>query len=994
MLNKTLKRIFVCILSTLCCIFALLGVACTPKGGNSSDSSNPSEELKVTRLELSNINLDIDLYGEKELVATVYSNDTPINETVNWSVSDDTIVKVVDNGNSAVLRGLKVGSATVTVSVEDIVKTCTCVVTDRTGQIPKLVLNNSNVAITVGSDYSIVPTVYYDSVVVSDELDYTFSIEDSTIATLTEAADGLSAVLKGLKIGKTNVYIATEYKDVNLNAKVMVEVKTSAVLSLNQKNLYFYKAVPGYDIFMEEVTATITPEEGQTVDYDKLIWESSNEEVVTVEKGANGVCFVENGKAGNAVITASYQVMEGVVLKEQINVLVEESSVKYTEHPTLSDEGLLLTLEDGEWFQYPKAINLAGKTSEDRLINFGVIPQTVGTSDFNTLYLRLTDVEDESNYVELKFYRYQNKDDYDFTVVAAATSNNPDTYVGYTNEKGNYGCWTAANFLGEANAAAGNSYYSLSFDDSSNSMYAYSQSKSMAIISDLDDTDYYYTGLEAWEGFESGKVYISLRTVGHIDSNVKSTLFIKSIMNYDLSNPTKTTDMPTVNEGVHPVDQSEGTVITLEEGDVYTAPKIVNLTGKTINDVILRFSVMPKTEDVKDVSQIFVKFTDVSNPNNYVLVKIHDNAQNYPWSYTLVKSTGQVFKGMDKEVLYTEKAGFVTSATFVDAASYFSLSFDYTNKQVYANRDGTQRIVADLDDNTTYYPDGPLWNGFTTGECYVSMWASGYTAESGGKTTIFIPTTESVTYKTDYQVNVEEGTTYYVNGSAYTEDFSLGDGLLVKMIGEHNSTSNTYSKTWKYEKPITLTGKTKSDSVVELMAIPTVALAREYAALKIMFTDTEDPTNIVTVRIQQVGSNNYCSMAVTYSGCGGNYWRGYVNATASPSGTLLTADTNGTRNVYIAFDYANRAIYSMGYGQSGVSVLADLDDDFYFDSATYTHWKGFTNGTAYVSIQMEAINTESHSSKMFVSKIGDYDLSEGYVATNKDLDKVLSKKEQ
>lgn len=994
-MNKTLKKVYVIVLSVLCCLFGLIGVACKPGEGEPSSDSSGVESLEATKVELSTTSLDIDLYGEKQLIATVYHEDTVLDKLVTWSVSDDTIVQVIEDGNSATLKGLKEGSATVTVKVADITKTCACVVTDRTGQIPKLVLNSAQVAITLGAEYSIVPTVYYNSIAVSDALEYTFTIEDATVASLTKSADGLQGLLVGQKLGKTNVYVSTTYKDVELNAKAEIEVKTNAVLSLSQKELYFYREVPGYDVFTENVTATVTPEAGQEVDYRKLTWSSSNTEVAIVSQGENGNCAITNGKAGTAVISVSYEVMPGVVLTETIHVTVEESSAQYTTHPTLGDEGLLVTLADGEWFTYPKEINLTGKTNEDRFINFAVIPQTVGVSDFNTLYLRLTDTENEDNYVELKFYRYQNSDQYDFTVVAAATSSNPDTYVGHTNENGNYGCWTAANFLGKANAEAGSSYYSLSFDDSSNSMYAYSQAKNMAIISDLDDTDYYYTGLQAWGGFEMGTVYVSLRTVGHIDSNVKSALFIKSIANYDLSNPTKTTDVPMVSEGTHPKDATDGTVITLEEGDVYTLPKVLDLTDKTLNDILLRFSVIPQVEGVKDISQMFVKFTDVSDPNNYVLVKIHDNAQNYPWSYTLAKSTGQLYKGKDTEVLYTEVAGFVTSATFMDSAGYFSLSFDYANKQVYANRDGTQRIVADLDDNTTYYPDGSLWKGFTNGECYVSMWASGYTAESGGKATIFIPTMESVTYKTDYQVNVEEGTTYYVNGTEYTENFSLGDGLLVKMMGAHNATSNTYSATWKYEKPIDFTGKTSTDSVIELLTIPTTPLAREYAALKIIFTDTENPLNFVVVRIQQVGNNDYCSIAVTYSGCGGNYWRGYVNETNAPSGTLLAADTNGKRNIHIAFDYANKAIYSMGYDQGGLSILVDLDDDFYFNSADgYTHWQGFTNGTAYVSIQMEDINTESHISSVFVSKIADDDLSEGYVATNKDLDKALSKKEQ
>ena len=259
------------------------------------------------------------------------------------------------------------------------------------------------------------------------------------------------------------------------------------------------------------------------------------------------------------------------------------------------------------------------------------------------------------------------------------------------------------------------------------------------------------------------------------------------------------------------------------------------------------------------------------------------------------------------------------------------------------------------------------------------------TVSAWGKTaTCEITVDGNAQYKSDYTVTFPSLTeseittaktqTPKINGTGYSwgNSASLGDGLLIDMKGNSNGTA-----VWQYPYAINFAGKTSADPIIDLLAIPTVAMARECGAIKVTFTDTENASNTVTVRVQRNNVNNpYCHLTVTHSAAG-NVWVGYVNATNSPSGTLTCADTNGTRNLYISFDYANRAVYSMGYDQGGLCVLADLDDDFYFNSANnIAHWNGFTNDTAYVSVVVEGINTADKSTGVFVRTIADYGLAD------------------
>ena len=999
MTKNKIKRVFLTALSALCALCALLGVACAQE--TESSSSAPA----TVTIALSETTADIDLYGQKELTATVSEGSSASEKTVEWSVSDPTVIELIEDGNTALLKGLKAGAATVTAKLGEAEQTCACTVTDRTGQVPKLSLNTAKVSINAAQTFTLVPAVYYDGIAVTETIAYSFRSENEAVATVSD-----SGVITGIALGKTSVYVTATYKDVPLSVKVDVEVKTSVVLELDKTELEFYRAAPGYDEFSEMVTVTIVPEKGGVADYSKLVWESSDEEVATVVKGEDGEATVTNGKAGKATVSVSYEVKTGVVLKEEIDVTVTQSSAQYAKHPTLGDTGILMTLSDGEWFDYPKAIDFNGKTSEESFIDFNVIPTTVGTSDFNMLYLRLTDTEDAGNYVELKFYRYKNADDYDFTIVSAATSLAPDTYVGYTNEKSpTAGCWTGANFLGRPGSSNAqyiqNYYYKLSFDYATKALYANYISSNMVILSDLDDTDTFYAGLEGWDGFTKGTAYLSIRTVGHIRSDLKSQIFIKGISDFDLSDPTKSASTPKVETSTHPVDNTAGQIVTLNAGDVYTYADAIDLKDKTSTDVVVKFSVLPTTKEVRDISQLYVKFTDTNNPSNYVLVKIHDMDTSYPWVYSLAKSAGQTWTGKDNTTVHASgNWGLTTTSNFIGTgiSDYFSISFDYAGRAVYANRDGNQRILADLDDMTEFYPDGPLWSGFSADKCYVSIWVNWYNTSVSDSVKIFIPADtstpetpvipetppleEGATYVTDQSITVPTDWTdsalnenyFLLNGTQYAQGASvpLGNGLLVTENVQIGGNNLRFTR-WDYANAIDLNGKTQNDIILDLSLLPTTLGTKDISYMDITFTDTEDSTNTVRVRLEKANNASWgFSVAkATFSAYPtADYFRGWTNNTNYAGGMWLGGDMRGNKNIVLSFDYANKAIYSYNQQQTGMQMIIDLDNTDHFPDG---QWGGFTNGTAYVSVTMYGVATTTDQTQMLVRTIGDYDLQTG-----------------
>ena len=213
-----------------------------------------------------------------------------------------------------------------------------------------------------------------------------------------------------------------------------------------------------------------------------------------------------------------------------------------------------------------------------------------------------------------------------------------------------------------------------------------------------------------------------------------------------------------------------GLVVTLSSGDVFTYKKPLDLNGKKKNDTIVTFYVIPERQGVADVKNVKIRLTDCADESNYVEAVVfanHNDENEFKGLalYSGVRASvhngyvGAHYKGYNqsgvvydgnyysiyKDISYSSDAGYPSFAASLAASKGygdvgetrfskpFSFSVDYTEKKFYGYSHGdgegwlSNNLIADLDDSLFF--DTP-WDGFTTGEVYLSIYSDFYANSS------------------------------------------------------------------------------------------------------------------------------------------------------------------------------------------------------------------------------------------------------------------------
>ena len=223
---------------------------------------------------------------------------------------------------------------------------------------------------------------------------------------------------------------------------------------------------------------------------------------------------------------------------------------------------------------------------------------------------------------------------------------------------------------------------------------------------------------------------------------------------------------------------AQGVNVSLKNGATFKYNKILNVkdhreTKATSLDVpIVKFYCTPDEKVIaqSEVLQIYVRLTDLHDPQNFIEVRYNqlegDKQFNPHFSYTNARAgersaiglenrnsqqdpTYIFMEGLNRKVYRNSQYGFNASATRNGTLDYydrqgnykqlkggifpnnfFALGYDDVDKKVRAHTDiyGTSNLVNDLDDPVLY--DEDVWEGFTTGEVLLSMYAEGYTTAS------------------------------------------------------------------------------------------------------------------------------------------------------------------------------------------------------------------------------------------------------------------------
>ncbi len=309
--------------------WALEGVATTP----------------VTGVKLSAESISLGINGAEALIAVV-EPENATNPKVTWTSSDESIVTVDENGN---IKGLKAGTAIVTVTTEDGNYTATCEVTVSKEKAKDVAVTgvkiNGGKTVTVGSTIRLTATVSPSN---ATNKSVTWSSSNSKVATVDRYGN-----VKGLKAGKATITVRAEDGGFKATYTVTVKAKQTSTQNSTQNStqkptekptntptqtpsqstvkVTGVKITGGKDIYVGDsitLTAAITPSNATN---KKVTWSSSNSKVATVDAKGN----VKGLKEGKVTITVraedgGFKATYTVTVKAKSTNTPSQSTVKVT----------------------------------------------------------------------------------------------------------------------------------------------------------------------------------------------------------------------------------------------------------------------------------------------------------------------------------------------------------------------------------------------------------------------------------------------------------------------------------------------------------------------------------------------------------------------------------------------------------------------------------------------------------------------------------------
>ncbi len=215
-------------------------------------------------------------------------------------------------------------------------------------------------------------------------------------------------------------------------------------------------------------------------------------------------------------------------------------------------------------------------------------------------------------------------------------------------------------------------------------------------------------------------------------------------------------------------DAKEGVAISLTPSSEFVVNKVIDLSTmhnsyeSNVEFVpLLSFYVAPQTLFADDARQLHITLTDVHDANNKVTIDIKrveevDPTAEYQYEnvYITAYAPNQMKIGLEKRekgeftwvdgnnyivhegtqygssAIFSMSGGLESKGSFVEK-QLLSIGWDFVENRVYSQseKDGkiVKSIISDLDDDAIY---DNLFNGFTTGEVYMSITASSFASAS------------------------------------------------------------------------------------------------------------------------------------------------------------------------------------------------------------------------------------------------------------------------
>ncbi|MBP5280874.1 MAG: Ig-like domain-containing protein [Lachnospiraceae bacterium] len=251
--------------------------------GSKSASCTVTVRTGVTGVSLNQTSVTLGVNGTSTLKATI-SPSGASNQNVTWTSSNANVVSVTPNGLNCTIKGLKDGSATITVKTADGGFTASCSVTVRTA-VTGVSLSQTSASMNKGDTLQLTATIAPSN---ATNQSVTWSSSNTSVATVSSS--GLVTAKKG---GNATITVTTA--DGNKTATCAITVISPVTgVSLSQTSAAMNKG----DTL--QLTATITPSDATN---KNLTWSSSRTSVATVSNSGL-VTAKANGSATITVTTA------------------------------------------------------------------------------------------------------------------------------------------------------------------------------------------------------------------------------------------------------------------------------------------------------------------------------------------------------------------------------------------------------------------------------------------------------------------------------------------------------------------------------------------------------------------------------------------------------------------------------------------------------------------------------------------------------------------
>ena len=273
---------------------------------------------------------------------------------------------------------------------------------------------------------------------------------------------------------------------------------------------------------------------------DFLMSQAGNYEV-TYYATVNGVRVEETQR-----YTALRGAKDVIIAEKDMNVHYGKYEVESPYEMTKETYGGLVTFRAGQSITFVANIKTAKLTEDYNIVDMIVMPSVYGETDFERLTVRVTDAEDEENFVEV-IIDSSNTMDGDGQISYVKAGANGQQYGGYEGSRyqvGTYGTQAEHSFRGwgrkgesRKNLTISENSVTVGIDNAEKRVYIgpiSNTSTKKSMVNDLDDPAHFKS--DPWQGFQSEEVTVTVTASRFVKA--EGNVVIKSYGDYDFSKET------------------------------------------------------------------------------------------------------------------------------------------------------------------------------------------------------------------------------------------------------------------------------------------------------------------------------------------------------------------------------------------------------------------------------------------------------------------------